>query len=1084
MNQYINPNKLVTYLHSNSTDTFLDLKSESIESPSSNASTLLQQNSSLIDLCAFNSLYQRLVETSPSSSDTSTYDTFITSSDLSNRIPLISQIDQPIHSNGMFVPSLHSTDNRYKTNNNKSDLATSINNSSISATVPLSPTYDKHSRIFLSTSNSSTRDIVQQNSPYDSYLSNDLSKVISNKRYDLSMPHLNDNDNTLDYELSSFISKTEQTPSHWMMGSMNLGLIQDNGNSPKHSRINNEQIRKSPVLHRALISSPKQIKTHLFNTTQSMQSNTTEPDTTNIHDSPNNKSPQYRPRHSYIHSLEAKLKLSSNTIFQSENNLNKKSKFSQRSCRSPVYTRRPQQQKQNTTDTNFDTTTSSRSSQPMALLSLDINGSISPINNESSNQHQIINSSLTLMNSNNKKRLFESSTSEQILIKRRYQRSVPINIIQKQYCISYPINVQRCVDCQMINSSNSPLHLLGCRFQHCRTLKYLGDDKYEIEGFTTDKSAKSEDIAHIITPNSGGQPALNLNNSNYILTQIAKLFCLIFSYEETQQSIQNDKEIIWKRCIPGWREVCDECLTTLFNYHYMCKICGYMICVECSDEFFQANTEKRKKLKRTCYHLDSYCLSEFIPWNILVKQRKYCIDYLSKLKIDHSTRFLHTSKNENYSIFIKSLKIKRIHDIRNTQKIWSSIDCNYDSNIEFYCNGRLPVFNEWTSENAKRFFQRVWAASCPVLVKQVHHNLSKTLWHPDAFKLHMLDHHDTPALWDCETLTPIQTNETILTRFWDGFERLNIRLRDNEHRGRVRILKLKDWPTKKDFASVFPTRLHDLMTNIPFSDYTRRSYTYNGITYHGGAFNIVERLPACSVKPDLGPKLYIAYSQLTSQATRKAGTTNLHIDVSDAVNVLVYVGIGGQGDDGLDKDEEIRQVETEILNSNIDELQLQRLRNGERPGALWHLFRSDDVKTIREYIGRTQRKTSGSDEIHDQTAYLEKEDLENLKCWNQVEAYPILQFLGDAVFIPSGAPHQVRNLHSCIKIAEDFVSPENLDRCLITTNEFRSLSKTHTNHADILQAKNILYYATRDALNSLGKLPETLLDSSTYDNLN
>jgi len=135
--------------------------------------------------------------------------------------------------------------------------------------------------------------------------------------------------------------------------------------------------------------------------------------------------------------------------------------------------------------------------------------------------------------------------------------------------------------------------------------------------------------------------------------------------------------------------------------------------------------------------------------------------------------------------------------------------------------------------------------------------------------------------------------------------------------------------------------------------------------------NIVERLPACLVKPDLGPKLYIAYSQLTSQATRKAGTTNLHIDVSDAVNVLVYVGIGGYGVDGSDKDEEIRrkqrkeneffdeiefwvfvEVEAEILDSNIDEAQLQRLRNGERPGALWHLFRSDDAKKVREYIGR------------------------------------------------------------------------------------------------------------------------------------
>ncbi len=48
----------------------------------------------------------------------------------------------------------------------------------------------------------------------------------------------------------------------------------------------------------------------------------------------------------------------------------------------------------------------------------------------------------------------------------------------------------------------------------------------------------------------------------------------------------------------------------------------------------------------------------------------------------------------------------------------------------------------------------------------------------------------------------------------------------------------------------------------------------------------------------------------------------------------------------------IVEVEAEILDSNIDEIQLQRLRNGERPGALWHIFRSDDVKKIRDYIGR------------------------------------------------------------------------------------------------------------------------------------
>ena len=167
--------------------------------------------------------------------------------------------------------------------------------------------------------------------------------------------------------------------------------------------------------------------------------------------------------------------------------------------------------------------------------------------------------------------------------------------------------------------------------------------------------------------------------------------------------------------------------------------------------------------------------------------------------------------------------------------------------------------------------------------------------------------------------------------------------------------------------------------------------------------------------------------------------------MSDAVNVLVYVGIGGRGENGEDKDEEMRrklsrstrisdptflfdslEVEAEILDSNIDDAQLQRLRNGERPGALWHLFRSDDAKKIREYIGRVsrdsllfvfealllsfqaQRKVPGTDSIHDQTAYLEKEDLEKLREWSKVESYPMLQFEGDAVFIPSGAPHQVR----------------------------------------------------------------------------
>lgn len=63
---------------------------------------------------------------------------------------------------------------------------------------------------------------------------------------------------------------------------------------------------------------------------------------------------------------------------------------------------------------------------------------------------------------------------------------------------------------------------------------------------------------------------------------------------------------------------------------------------------------------------------------------------------------------------------------------------------------------------------------------------------------------------------------------------------------------------------------------------------------------------------------------------------------------------------------------------------------------------------------------------------------------------------------------QVRNLHNCIKVAEDFVSPENVSHCFHLTQEFRYLSDTHTNHEDKLQIKNIMYHAVKDSLSVMG----------------
>ena len=87
---------------------------------------------------------------------------------------------------------------------------------------------------------------------------------------------------------------------------------------------------------------------------------------------------------------------------------------------------------------------------------------------------------------------------------------------------------------------------------------------------------------------------------------------------------------------------------------------------------------------------------------VMLKLRNGVVDYLSRLKLDYTLKLYNSAKSEHLSAFLKSLKMKRSHDARDVQKKWLSSDCNNDPNIEFYCNGRLPVFNEWISENAKQ----------------------------------------------------------------------------------------------------------------------------------------------------------------------------------------------------------------------------------------------------------------------------------------------------------------------------------------------------------------------------------------------
>ncbi|XP_028390923.1 uncharacterized protein LOC114515808 isoform X2 [Dendronephthya gigantea] len=348
-------------------------------------------------------------------------------------------------------------------------------------------------------------------------------------------------------------------------------------------------------------------------------------------------------------------------------------------------------------------------------------------------------------------------------------------------------------------------------------------------------------------------------------------------------------------------------------------------------------------------------------------------------------------------------------------------------------------------------FQSRWEKGEPVLVSGVDKRMTSHLWTPEGFENEFGS--EKADVVNCKTGGTLEKME--IGTFWRGFESVKDRPLDNK--GEPTLLKLKDWPPEADFVEKMPTRFKDLMDALPLPEYTSRD----------GSRNLVSRLPDFFVKPDLGPKMYNAYG---NAAFPSAGTTNLHVDMSDAVNVMVYVGVPF---DDREYGEQERRDSVACVDVACDEVQQHRARNGkEKLGALWHIFAAEDANKIRALFHKVcceknMKYPASHDPIHDQCFYLDEPLLKRLKDEYGVVGWPIAQFLGDAVFIPAGAPHQVRNLHSCVKAAEDFVSPEHVGHCFKLTEEFRHLSDKHTNHEDKLQVKNIIYHAVKDAVSVL-----------------
>ncbi|CRK91833.1 CLUMA_CG005455, isoform A [Clunio marinus] len=648
--------------------------------------------------------------------------------------------------------------------------------------------------------------------------------------------------------------------------------------------------------------------------------------------------------------------------------------------------------------------------------------------------------------------------------------------LQQENCFETSQILPQCIECKEDPNASK----YNCRFYEFRKIQRTNGDDLKVAGFLDPHCDPKDEDVNLWTKS---YYKVDKDSSDYILSFIASQFCEI---SETELKVKkSQQQVAWKRSVLQVREICDVCETSLFNLHWSCTNCGTCVCFDCSTERsagFARWKPKTRVDKTTRDNFYWYKCHNNANHNMLLTQmitndaltilndtlHKQCeersitqncgcsLRIKNCLKMESKKLLLGQPRTDSYhNVLRQVMKCQRHKSIKmNPSRRLSLMDqkrLNQCVKFTYLVQNRVIKFLEPSeSEEMYKLFQNHWERGVPIVVANITKNMNKIIWSPEYFSSRFGD--EKHVMINCSNGVAI--NRVAMKYFWDGFESVKKRLPKENDEEKL-VLKLKDWPTSDDFADVMKEHFDDLMKALPLKAYTKRN----------GKFNLVRYLPDFFSLPDLGPKMYSAYSQ---SHPSKQGSTNLHLDVSDAINVMVHVS------KPFDWHLAPNQYSAEAINKALDAAGADKvdkyfhLNNVKLPGAIWHIYpahQADEIRKILNAVAIERGKPLGvnDDPIHDQNWYIDVELRQRFK-ENDIEEYMIVQYEGDAVFIPAGAPHQVLNVLDCIKVALDFVAPENISECLNLTEEFRILSTRHQNREDKLQIKNILYHTIKNLI--------------------
>jgi len=669
------------------------------------------------------------------------------------------------------------------------------------------------------------------------------------------------------------------------------------------------------------------------------------------------------------------------------------------------------------------------------------------------------------------------------------------SFLQDASCFEVAPKLNKCRECRgsLAQRQKQSMANIFCRFYAFRRLRYTKNGQIAQAGFCDPKQdAQIEDLKLWLPSQELSPKNMDKETAKTILQNLTKQFHAIYKQEQEAELYAEDLTPAWKRVVQGVREMCDVCEATLFNKHWACGKCGFVVCIDCyrarvngqgsqtNLSELESNSAKDKDdyawlfcNNNKSHQLDTLMLTQIIAGDALDEVNNK-LKNLTKLNRNNgelgvANGWENPDKNSKPASLKDETDVKdekddedddssTLRDLLSTEQKeandsfgWgnhetevkkmslSETEEKYETKHQWLCNGIVLKLEDPKSKHNSALFKMVWKRCQPVIVSGIVENLDKKLWHPDVLT-DLPDHSYDPLHPDNSAVTHGQP----IKKFFDGYD--VIAKRPQSESGDPLTLRFREnWPAQEDhFAELLPNHYKDLMSNLPLKEYTVRE----------GILNLASRLPDCFVRLDLGPRLWGGYSK---------STYNLQYNVSGMIHVMFHTS----------QNKDLKGDVVDVLKSTgCDELSLKIAKdNPNKVGAIWHVFHPSDADKIKEFVDKNVKmdpKKKPKDPLWLGTMYLKERLLEKLDSELGIKPWSFVQMLGDGVMIPPGAPYQVKVLNASMFVQTDFVSPEHM------VHSMKLSFSDGQQFDDRLQVKNVVFHSCKDALSVLEKPTESL----------